>query len=216
MDKPILYNYFRSSTSIRVRVALNIKGIDYEYFALHLRKNEHRSKKYLKVNSFGLVPTLKFSSGIQLNQSLSILEYLDEIYPTPSMLPSNSVEKAKVRSLAYSIALEIHPLNNLQVLNYLRDNFSAKEQEIKIWFTNWVSKVFTPLEHLLMNDDNSGKFCFGNSVTLADICLFSQIVNNSRFDIDMTKYPKINSIYQECLLDENFVKALPKNQPDAE
>ena len=216
MDKPILYNYFRSSTSIRIRVALNIKGIDFDYVALHLRKNEHKSEKYLKINPFGLLPTLEFPSGIKLNQSLSILEYLEEIYPSPPILPVNSIDKAKVRSLAYSIALEIHPLNNLQVLNYLRDNFSAEDIEIKKWFSNWVHKVFIPLEKLLTQDKYVGLFCFGDTPTIADICLFSQVVNNARFDIDMNNYPKINDIYNQCLLDDNFVKALPNKQPDIE
>tara|TARA_B100000686_G_scaffold302737_1_gene339027 strand:+ start:6727 stop:7377 length:651 start_codon:yes stop_codon:yes gene_type:complete len=216
MDKPILYNYFRSSTSIRVRVALNIKGINFDYKALHLRKNEHKSEKYLKINPFGLLPTLEFPSGIKLNQSLSILEYLEEIYPSPPILPVNSIDKAKVRSLAYSIALEIHPLNNLQVLNYLRDNFSAEDIEIKKWFSNWVHKVFIPLEKLLTQDKYVGLFCFGDTPTIADICLFSQVVNNARFDIDMNNYPKINDIYNQCLLDDNFVKALPNKQPDIE
>jgi len=216
MDKPILYNYFRSSTSIRIRVALNIKGIDFDYMALHLRKNEHKSEKYLKINPFGLLPTLEFPSGIRLNQSLSILEYLEDIYPTPSILPINSIHKAKVRSLAYSIALEIHPLNNLQVLNYLKDNFSVEDLDIKKWFANWVHKVFLPLEKVLGRDKDVGLFCFGDTPTIADICLFSQVVNNARFDIDMNNYPKINDIYNQCLLDDNFVKALPNKQPDAE
>ena len=216
MDKPILYNYFRSSTSIRIRVALNIKGIDFDYVALHLRKNEHRSEKYLKINPFGLLPTLEFPSGIKLNQSLSILEYLEEIYPTPPILPVNSIDKAKVRSLAYSVALEIHPLNNLQVLNYLRDNFSAEDFDVKKWFSNWVHKVFLPLEKILGQDKDVGLFCFGDTPTIADICLFSQVVNNARFDIDMNSYPKINDIYNQCLLNDNFVKSLPNKQPDVE
>ena len=216
MDKPKLYNYFRSSTSVRIRVALNIKGIEYEYIPLHLRKNEHKSEEYLKINPFGLVPTLKFPSGIQLFQSLAILEYLEEIYPNPSIMPINSIHKAKVRALAYSIALEIHPLNNLQTLNYLRSNFGAEDSNVKDWFSNWVHEVFKPLEKILNQDKDSGLYCFGDTPTIADICLFSQVVNNARFDIDMTSYPRINSIYKQCLSEENFVKALPKNQPDAE
>ena len=216
MNKPVLYNYFRSSTSIRIRIALNIKDIDFDYFALHLRKNEHKSKKYLDINPFGLLPTLEFPSGIRINQSLSILEYLEEIYPTPSILPNNSIDKAKVRSMAYSIALEIHPLNNLQVLNYLRECFSAKDDDIKKWFSNWVYKVFLPLEELLQNDKDTGSFCFGDTVTIADICLFSQVVNNARFDINLAQFPKINAIYQKCLLDDNFLRAMPNAQPDCE
>ena len=216
MEKPLLYNYFRSSTSIRVRIGLNIKEIDYDYFALHLRKEEHRSKKYLKVNPYGLVPTLEFPSGIKLYQSLAILEYLDEIYPSPPILPSTSIKKAKVRSMAYAIALEIHPINNLQVLNYLKTNFSVKDDEIKKWFSNWVHKVFFPFENILSEDEEVGLYCFGDTPTIADICLFSQVVNNARFEIDMSRYPLIKGIYDRCMENEYFVKALPKNQPDAE
>ncbi len=216
MDKPLLYNYFRSSTSIRVRIGLNIKEIDYDYFALHLRKEEHRNKKYLKVNPYGLVPTLEFPSGIKLYQSLAILEYLDEIYPSPPILPSTSIKRAKVRSMAYAIALEIHPINNLQVLNYLKTNFSVKDEKIKKWFSNWVHKVFLPFENILSKDEEVGLYCFGDTPTIADICLFSQVVNNARFEIDMSKYPLIKGIYDRCMENEYFVKALPKNQPDAE
>ena len=214
IDKPILYNYFRSSTSVRVRIALNLKDIDFDYFALHLRKKEHQSDEYLKINPYGLLPSLKFPSGIILNQSLSILEYLDEVYPTPSILPSNPIDRAKVRSMAYAIALEIHPLNNLHVLNHLKDDFKADEVKIKSWFSKWVHKAFAPFEIVL--EQEVGDYCFGNCPTLADICLFSQVVNNARFDVDLTKYPKIKSIYEQCLTNDSFVKALPKNQPDAE
>ena len=216
MNKPVLYNYFRSSTSIRIRVALNIKNIDYDYSSLHLRKNEHKKDQYLKINPFGLVPSIKFPSGITLNQSLSILEYLEDIYPTPSILPINATDKAKVRSLAYAIALEIHPINNLQVLNFLRDNYSAKDEDIKKWFVHWVGQVFLPFERLLEESSSSSRFCFGNTPTMADICLFSQVINNARFDVDMEQYPRIQSVYQECLLDDNFVRAMPNVQPDAE
>lgn len=216
MEKPLLYNYFRSSTSIRVRIGLNIKEIDYDYFALHLRKEEHRSEKYLKVNPYGLVPTIEFPSGIKLYQSLAILEYLDEIYPSPPILPTTSIKRAKVRAMAYAIALEIHPINNLQVLNYLRTNFSVNDEKIKKWFSNWVHKVFLPFENILSKDEEVGLYCFGDTPTIADICLFSQVVNNARFEIDMSNYPLIKGIYEKCMENEYFVKALPKNQPDAE
>ncbi|PPR17257.1 MAG: Maleylpyruvate isomerase [Alphaproteobacteria bacterium MarineAlpha9_Bin3] len=216
IEKPILYNYFRSSTSVRVRIALNLKDIDYNYVPLHLRKEEHKKNEYLQINPYGLLPTLKFPSGIILNQSLAILEYLDEVYPTPSILPLNPIEKAKVRSMAYAIALEIHPLNNLHVLNYLKDDFMANEEKIKSWFSRWVHKAFEPFEKVLESDTESGSYCFGDTPTIADICLFSQVVNNTRFGIDLSKYPRINNIYENCLKNNSFIKALPKYQPDAE
>lgn len=216
IEKPILYNYFRSSTSVRVRIALNLKKIDYDYTALHLRKNEHQSSDYLKINPYGLLPSLKFPSGITLNQSLAILEYLDEVYPTPSILPTSSIERAKVRSMAYAIALEIHPLNNLHVLNHLKDDLLVDEKKIKAWFSRWVHKAFTPFENILESDKDVGNYCFGDSPTIVDICLFSQVVNNARFEVDMSQYPRIKSIYERCLTHDSFIKALPKNQPDAE
>ena len=216
IDKPILYNYFRSSTSVRVRIALNLKNIDYQYEALHLRKKEHQTDSYLKINPYGLLPTLEFPSGIIINQSLAILEYLDEVYPNPSILPLNPIDRAKVRSMAYGIALEIHPLNNLHVLSHLKDDFMADDQKIKSWFSKWVHKAFGPFEKVLNSDENVGLYCFGDKPTIADICLFSQVVNNARFDVDLSKYPKIKSIYENCLTNNAFEKALPKNQPDSE
>ena len=216
IDKPKLYNYFRSSTSVRVRIALNLKNIDYQYEALHLRKKEHQTDSYLKINPYGLLPTLEFPSGIIINQSLAILEYLDEVYPNPSILPLNPIDRAKVRSMAYGIALEIHPLNNLHVLNHLKDDFMADEQTIKSWFSKWVHKAFGPFEKVLNSDEDVGLYCFGDEPTLADICLFSQVVNNARFEVDLSKYPKIKSIYDNCLTNNSFEKALPKNQPDSE
>ena len=216
LNQPVLYNYFRSSTSVRVRIALNLKGIDYEYKALHLRKGEHQTKEYLKINPYGLLPAIEFPSGMILNQSLAILEYLDEVYPTPSIIPVNALDRAKVRSMAYGIALEIHPLNNLHVLNYLKNDLALDDLGVKNWFSKWVHKAFIPFENVLQNDKESGLYCFGDTPTIVDICLFAQVVNNARFEVDMTKYPKINSIYQTCLSHDAFYKALPKNQPDAE
>ena len=216
LNQPVLYNYFRSSTSARVRIGLNLKGIDYEYVSLHLRKKEHQTEEYLKINPYGLLPAIEFPSGIKLNQSLAILEYLDEIYPTPSIIPINPMERAKVRSMAYAIALEIHPLNNLHVLNYLKEDLALDDLGIKNWFSKWVHKAFMPFENILQNDKDTGIYCFGDTPTLVDICLFAQVVNNARFEVDMTSYPKINSVYKACLNNKAFYDALPKNQPDAE
>ncbi|MDB9761814.1 maleylacetoacetate isomerase [Alphaproteobacteria bacterium] len=216
LNQPILYNYFRSSTSVRVRIGLNLKGIDYKYVSLHLRKKEHQTEEYLKINSYGLLPTIEFPSGIKLNQSLAILEYLDEIYPTPSIIPVNPLDRAKVRSMAYAIALEIHPLNNLHVLNYLKEDLALDDLGVKNWFSKWVHKAFMPFENILQNDKDAGLYCFGSTPTLVDICLFAQVVNNARFEVDMTRYPKINSVYKACLNNKAFYDALPKNQPDAE
>jgi len=216
LNQPVLYNYFRSSTSVRVRIGLNLKGIDYKYVSLHLRKKEHQTEEYLKINPYGLLPAIEFPSGIKLNQSLAILEYLDEIYPTPSIIPINPMERAKVRSMAYAIALEIHPLNNLHVLNYLKEDLALDDLAIKNWFSKWVHKAFMPFENILQNDKDTGIYCFGDTPTLVDICLFAQVVNNARFEVDMTSYPKINSVYKACLNNKAFYDALPKNQADAE
>ena len=213
LNQPVLYNYFRSSTSVRVRIGLNFKGIDYKYVSLHLRKKEHQTEEYLKINPYGLLPAIEFPSGIKLNQSLAILEYLDEKLIEFYLIP---LERAKVRSMAYAIALEIHPLNNLHVLNYLKDDLNLDDVGVKNWFSKWVHKAFTPFESILQNDKDTGLYCFGNTPTLVDICLFAQVVNNARFEVDMTRYPKINSVYKACLNNKAFYDALPKNQPDAE
>jgi maleylpyruvate isomerase len=216
MSNLILHNYFRSSTSTRLRAALNLKGLSYEYVAHHLRKGEQRAPSYLTVNPQGLVPALVLGDGRVLTQSLAIIEYLDETHPQPPLLPSDPVDRARVRALAYAIACEIHPLNNLRVLSYLRSAFGAKDEQTDIWFRHWVTETFDPFERMLGDDARTGRFCHGDRPGLADVCLFAQVINNHRFGIDMTPYPTIARIFKACAAEPAFARARPESQPDAE
>ncbi len=210
-----LHNFFRSSTSIRVRAALNLKGLDYGYVPYALRRNEHRAPDFLALNPQGLVPALDLGDGTVLNQSLAIIEYLDERYPDPPLLPEDGRDKAYVRSLAYAVACDIHPVNNLRILQYLEANFGADEQAVAAWFRHWVDAMFGPLEKTLATDPRTGTFCVGDHPSLADLCLFSQAVNNKRFNVDMAPYPTIARIVAACLAMLAFEKALPEHQLDA-
>ena len=210
----VLHNYFRSSTSVRVRAALHLKGIAYEYRAYHLRKGEQRSDSYLALNRFGIVPALELPDGQVLNQSLAIVEWLDESYPEPPLLPADPVARARVRAIALALACEVHPLNNLKVLNALRERFGADDAAVTGWFQLWVNETFAPLEAELA--ESAGAYCFGDSPGLADLCLFAQCVNNRRFNVDMAPYPVLDRIYRTCLANPAFDAALPENAPDAE
>jgi len=214
MTDMILHNYFRSSTSVRVRVALHLKGLGYGYKAWHLRKGEQRSDTYLAVNPHGIVPALQLPDGQVLTQSLAIIEYLDEIHPEPPLLPADPLARAKVRAAALSLACEVHPLNNLKVLNALRQRFGADDAAVTDWFRHWVAETFTPLEAELAG--SAGRYCFGDEPTLADLCLFAQCVNNRRFQVDMTPYPTLSRIQEACLANPAFAAALPEKAPDAE
>lgn len=216
MSGLVLHNYFRSSASIRLRAALNLKGLDYSYVAYHLRKGENRSQAYLTINPQGLVPALELDDGKVLTQSLAIAEYLDEIRPTPPLLPKGPFDRARVRALAYAIACEIHPVNNLRVLNYLRTDFGADDSKIAAWYRHWVGETFTPLETMLAGDARTGRFCHGDEPGLADLCLFAQVVNNRRFDVDMSPFATIRHIYENCLAVPAFARAMPEAQIDAE
>lgn len=216
MGELILHSYFRSSTSIRVRAALNLKGLGYEYVFHHLRKGEQRSAVYLAVNPHGLVPALQLANGQVLTQSLAIIEYLDEVHPAPPLLPSDPAGRARVRSLACAIACEVHPLNNLRVLDHLRGRFGAEDAAVSEWFVHWVETTFTPLEADLARSPATGRFCHGDAPGLADICLYAQVINNRRFAIDMTPWPTIARIYEACAALEPFIAAAPERQPDAE
>jgi maleylpyruvate isomerase len=215
MADALLHGYFRSSTSFRVRIALNMKGIAYDQTFRHLRKGEQRAPDYLKLNPQGLVPTLDID-GQHLTQSLAIIEYLDETHPTPALLPKSPAERARVRSLAQMLALEIHPINNLRVLQDLKTRFGADEEAQAAWFRHWVEETFAPLESRLANEAGTGRFCHGDTPTLADICLVPQVVNNTRFNVDMTPYPTIARIHKACLDLPAFAEAMPARQPDAE
>lgn len=216
MSGLVLHNYFRSSAAIRLRAALNLKGLDYSYVAYHLRKGENRSQAYLAINPQGLVPALELDDGTVLTQSLAIAEYLDEIRPTPPLLPRGPLERARVRALACAIACEIHPVNNLRVLNHLRTTFGADDSKIAAWYRHWVGETFMPLETMLAGDGRTGRFCHADEPGLADLCLFAQVVNNRRFDVDMSPFATISRIYENCLAVTAFASAMPEAQIDAE
>ena len=215
MSDALLHGYFRSSTAFRVRIALNLKGLVYDQTFRHLRKGEQRAPDYLKLNPQGLVPTLEID-GQTLTQSLAIIEYLEETHPAPALLPRDAAGRARVRSLAYAVALEIHPINNLRVLEDLKTRFGADDAAAAGWFRHWVAETFGALETRLANEAQTGKFCHGDTPGLADICLVPQVINNTRFNVDMTPYPTISRINAACLELEAFKAALPANQPDAE
>lgn len=207
-----LHNFFRSSTSTRLRAALNLKGLDYDYVPYVLRDGETRTPGYLAKNPQGLVPTLEVGEGKYLTQSLAIIEWLEETYPEPALLPNNAIDRAHVRALAQMIACEIHPLNNLRVLFRLRDQFEAGEAAQKLWFTHWVATTFDALESQL--PDNA-HYCFGDTATLVDVCLYAQVWNNKRFDIDLGQWPRIAGIFNHLDGIEAFANAAPPRQPDA-
>ena len=215
-----LHNYFRSSTSFRVRIALAMKGLDYDYVAWHLRKGEQRSGEYLALNPQGGVPTLELDAeeqggGRRITQSMAILEYLEETHPEPPLLPADPLGRARVRSLAYVVACDIHPLNNLRVLQHLR-TLGQDEAGVADWFRHWVAVEFAALERRLAAEPETGRFCHGGAPTLADLCLAPQVVNGERFQCDMAPYPTIRRIHEDCMAIEAFQKAHPKAQPDAE
>lgn len=216
MSRPVLHNYFRSSTSYRVRIALALKGIEYDYVAHHLRHGENRKPEFLAVNPQGLVPALVWEDGTVLSQSLAIMEFLEEVRPEPPLLPADPLGRARVRMIAQMIGCEIHPVNNLRILNALRSRYSADDAEIGEWFRHWVNETFQPLEKILQDSPDTGRFCHGDTPGMADICLVAQVANNGRFNVDMTPYPVISRIRDACLEISAFVDAAPANQPDAE
>lgn len=216
MNKPVLHNYFRSSTSYRVRIALEMKRIDYDYEALHLRHGEHRGQAYLSVNPQGLVPALVWTDGTMVSQSLAIMEFLEDVAPEPALLPSDPAGRARVRMLSQMIGCDIHPLNNLRVLGALRERFGADDAAVADWFRHWVAETFRPMEAMLAGSPQTGTFCHGETPGMADICLVAQVTNNKRFDVDMAPYPTMRRIHEACMALEPFGKAAPPNQPDAE
>jgi maleylacetoacetate isomerase len=212
-----LYDYFRSSAAYRVRIALNVKGVKPEERTfVHLRMGNQRAQDYLGLNPQGLVPALAVDDGHVLTQSLAIIEYLEETHPEPPLLPRDAVGRARVRSIALAIACEIHPLNNLRVLNYLIGTLGATREQKDGWYRYWIDVGFEALEKSLARDAATGRFCHGEEPTLADVCLVPQIANARRFDIDMSPYPTLTRIEGACLALPAFADAAPARQPDAE
>ncbi|MBZ9973882.1 MULTISPECIES: maleylacetoacetate isomerase [unclassified Mesorhizobium] len=210
-----LHNFFRSSTSTRLRAALKFKGLDYDYIPYVLRRGDTRTADYLAMNPAGLVPVLEREDGSFMTQSLAIIEWLDETYPDKPLLPADPDARARVRALAFMIACEVHPLNNLRVLQYLGDAFGAGDDAQKAWFVRWVTLTFDALEASLSKDAATGIFCHGEVPTLADICLYAQVWNNKRFDIDLQAWPTIAGIFTRLDAIPAFRDAAPLVQPDA-
>jgi maleylacetoacetate isomerase len=212
-----LYDYFRSSAAYRVRIALNVKGIaPDERTYVHLRMGSQRAQDYLALNPQGLVPALALDERHVLTQSLAIIEYLDETHRDPPLLPSDPVARARVRAIALQIACDIHPLDNLRVLNYLTGTMGVSREQKDGWYRYWIDVGFEALETLLARDPATGRFCHGDEPTLADICLVPQIANARRFGIDMSPYPTLVRIESACNALPAFADAAPARQPDAE
>lgn len=212
-----LYDYFRSSAAYRVRIALNLKGISYQNVPVHLVRGggEQRSAAYAALNPQMLVPTLVDGKRV-LTQSLAICEYLEETHRAPPLLPADPPGRARVRALAQSIACEIHPLNNLRVLDYLRGTLGIDEAAVRRWYGRWVEEGFRALERLLCRDRPAGRFCHGETPGLADLCLVPQVYNARRYAVDLDPYPTIVGIDAACAELAAFAAARPELQPDAE
>ena len=212
-----LYSYFRSSAAYRVRIALNLKGLDYQTVPVHLLKNggEQRSEHYKARNPQGLVPFLETEQG-GVGQSLAILEYLEERYPTPALLPAEPLQRAKVRAFALHISCDIHPLNNLRVLQHLTGTLGISEDAKLAWIQRWISEGFQALETELGQLSLSGPYCFGEQPTFADVCLVPQWFNAERFQCELTPYPRLGAVVNACNELQAFQLAQPSRQPDAE
>jgi maleylpyruvate isomerase len=210
----ILYDYFRSSAAYRVRIALNLKGLAAERRFIHLRKGEQRAPGFLELNPQGLVPMLTVGSQ-RLTQSLAIIEYLDEKHPSPPLLPESAEDRAWVRAVALAIACDIHPLNNLRILKYLGKALGVEEPKRDAWYRYWVTEGFTALETQLA-EHAQGRFCFGDTPTLADVFLVPQVANAHRLHVPMDAFPRIRAINAACLALPAFDQARPENNPDAE
>ena len=212
---PRLHGYYRSSAAFRVRIALHLKGVAFESVPHHLRHGEQRSAAFLRLNPQGFVPCLEIGGAV-LRQSLAIIEYLDEAFPAPPFLPAAPLDRAHARALAQIVACDIHPVNNLRMLQYLRRELGAGEAAVETWYNHWIAEGFTALESILASDARTGNFCVGDAPGLADICLVPQVVNAGNYRLDMTAYPTISRIFDACLALPAFANAHPRAQPDAE
>lgn len=212
-----LYTYFRSSAAYRVRIALNLKGLAYDAVPVHLARGggEQHQADYRAINPAGLVPAFE-DGGQVLTQSLAIIEYLDETHPQPPLLPGDALKRARIRALALAIACDIHPINNLRVLQYLTREFGVNEAQKNAWYRHWVRSGLEAVESMLAAGSGDGRFCVGDAPTLADVCLVPQVFNARRFDCDLGELPGIVRVVEHCEALEAFRLAAPENQPDAE
>ena len=212
-----LYTYYRSSAAYRVRIALHLKRLTYDAVPVHLTRTggEQRQPDYLALNPAGLVPTLD-DDGVVLTQSLAIIEYLDETHPQPALLPGAATERARVRALAQAIACDIHPINNLRVLQYLTREFGVSDAQKNAWYRHWVEVGLEAVEAMLADDPGTGVFCHGDTPTRADCCLVPQVFNARRFDCDLGALPTVMRIVGHCEAMDAFQRAAPAAQPDAE
>lgn len=210
----ILHDFWRSSAAYRTRIALNLKGLEYQQVAHHLPAGAQRAADYLALNPQGLVPALQVEAGV-ISQSLAVIEYLEEIQPQPALLPTDQFGRATVRAMALTVACDIHPLNNLRVLNWLRSEFAADETAVTRWICHWMTLGFEALESQIKMHSANGRFCFGDEPSVADICLVPQLYNARRFGCSLTPYPTLLKIDAHCRMLEAFRSAAPEMQPDA-
>ncbi|MES3015562.1 MAG: maleylacetoacetate isomerase [Pseudomonadota bacterium] len=213
-----LYNYFRSSASYRVRIALALKGLDCELVPIHLVKHEQMSESFASIAPAKLVPLLKVEGegGSELlTQSLAIIEYLDEVHPEPSLLPGNAFDRARIRSLAQDIACEIHPIDNLRVLRYLVHEMKVSEEDKTRWYKHWVETGLDVVERRLAGDARTGRFCHGDAPTLADCVLVPQVLNAQRFACRLDNLPTVMRVFDACMVLDAFSKTQPSAYPEA-
>jgi maleylacetoacetate isomerase len=211
-----LYGFFRSSAAFRVRIALNLKGLAYNQQSVYLRRQEQRADDYLALNPMGVVPTLIDGENV-LNQSLAIIEYLDETHAEPPLLPKSSVDRARVRALAMAVACEIHPINNLRVRRYLSGPLGHDEEVLETWMNHWTKLGFDGIERMLASDERTGQFSHGDLPGMADTCLVPAVFNARIYpSFDISPYRQIQRVFDNCMKLSAFERAVPENQPDAE
>jgi maleylpyruvate isomerase len=207
-----LYSYWRSSAAYRVRIVLHLKSLHAEYVPINLLKGAHKDPDYLARNPAGLVPALELDDGRCLNQSLAIIEYLEALQPDPALLPVDPLDCARVRAMAYTVACEIHPLNNMGVLNYLKAEYQAEQPRLNHWMYHWLDRGFSSLEAEI----EASPYCFGNTVSLADVLLVPMVYNALRFEYPLAEnHPRVHAVWQSCNELPAFISAQPEQQPDA-
>lgn len=208
-----LYSFFNSSTSYRVRIAMALKGLDYEYHGVNIRVGEERSEAYVELNPSKVVPALIDDNGLSLGQSMAIIQYLDDTQNGPRLIPSDPVLKARVLELSNVIACDMHPVNNLRILKYLSSELAVSDEQKKVWYAHWVAEGFDAVERLLQRH-GSGAYCFGDEPNLADCCLVPQVANALRMGCDLSSFPKVMAVYEHCQQQAAFQQAEPQRQPD--